>query len=102
MKNKYNLAARAAVLALALTAAFAFATAAFAQNGLLPNSLWYGGDFNHVNGLANENSDSLGAGEYAHVFSDFFVPTGQTWHVTGVYSNDYNNYAESGGSTVSR
>jgi hypothetical protein len=116
MKNKYNFAARAALLALALTTAFAFTTNGFAystaasavpgagstvsSNGILPGSLWYNGDLNHVNGLANENSDSIGAGEYAHVFDDFNVPTGQTWTVTGVYSNDYNNYVASGGTTT--
>ncbi len=97
-KNKYDVAARAALLALALTAAFALNTSVRAQ--ALPGSLWYNGDLNHVNGLANENSDSLGAGEYAHVFDDFNVPTGQTWTVTGVYSMDYNNYVASGGTTT--
>ena len=106
MKNKYNLAARAAVLALTLTAAFAFTTAAFAQSpyatsrpgtervssdGVLPNSLWYGGDLNHVNGLANERDSSLGIGQFAHVFGDFVVPTGQMWNVTGLYSNNYDS-----------
>jgi hypothetical protein len=107
MKNKYNLAARAAVLTLALTAAFAFTTTAFAyspaasdlpgagstvgSDGILPFTNWYNGDLNHVNGLANERDDSLGLGEYAHVFDDFIVPNGQTWNVTGVYSNNYNN-----------
>jgi hypothetical protein len=116
MKNKYNLTARAAVLALTLTAAFAFATAAFAYSpyasaipgvgstvgpsGVLPNSLWYNGDLNHINGLANERDDSLGSGQYAHVFDDFIVPTGQTWLVTGLYSNNYMSYAEQGGPTT--
>ena len=51
-KNKYNVAARAALFALALTAAFALNTTAIAQAP--PGSLWYNGDFNGVNGLANE------------------------------------------------
>jgi hypothetical protein len=106
MKNKYNLAARAAVLALTLTAAFAFTTAAFAYSpaasdrngternsplGVLPGSLWYNGDLNHVNGLANERDSSLGFGQYAHVFDDFIVPEGQVWNITGVYSNNYDS-----------
>jgi hypothetical protein len=90
MKNKYNFAARAGLLVLALTAAFGFNTSVRAQ--ALPGSLWYGGDLNHINGLANENNDGLGSGNFAHVFGDFIVPTGQTWNVTGVYSNDYNSY----------
>jgi hypothetical protein len=107
MKNKYNFAARAALLALALTAAFAFTTNGFAystaasavpgagstvgSDGVLPQSIWYNGDLNHVNGLANERDSSLGIGQYAHVFDDFIVPTGQAWNVAGVYSNNYDS-----------
>ena len=106
MKNKYNFAARAALLALALTAAFAFTTSAFAyspaasavpgagstvgSDGSLPGSVWYNGDLNHVNGLANERDSSLGFGQYAHVFDDFNV-TGAGWHVIGLYSNNYDS-----------
>ena len=115
MKNKYYSVSRAGLLALTLTAAFAFTTAAFAyspaasdvnglarvtSDGVLPGSLWYNGDLNHVNGLANENSDGLGAGQYAHVFDDFNVPTGQIWNITGVYSNNYMSYVSSGGTTT--
>jgi hypothetical protein len=92
MKNKYNFAARAALLALALTAAFAFNTRMSAQ--ALPGSLWYNGDLNHFNGLANERDDSLGYGQYAHVFDDFNV-TGPGWHVTSLYSNNYDSYPTS-------
>jgi len=99
MKNKYNFAARAALLALTFTAAFAFTTRVSAQ--ALPGSLWYNGDRNHTNGLANERDDSLGFGEYAHVFDDFNVPSGQTWLVTGLYSNNYMSYIQSGGTTTS-
>ena len=42
---------RAALLALALSAALALNTTAIAQAP--PGSLWYNGDFNYVNGLAN-------------------------------------------------
>ena len=97
-KNKYYSVSRAGLLALALIAAFAFNTSARAQ--ALPGSLWYNGDRNHTNGLANERDDSVGFGLYAHVFDDFNVPAGQTWNVTSVYSNDYNNYIESGGTTT--
>jgi len=107
MKNNCNFAARAALLALALTAAFAFTTTGFAyspgssavpgvgstvgSNGVLPFSLWYNGDLNHVNGLANERDSSLGFGQYAHVFDDFIVPSGQVWNITGLYSNNYDS-----------
>ena len=102
---------RAALLALALTATFAFTTTAFAysaaassvpgagstvgSDGVLPGSVWYNGDLNHVNGLANERDSSLGIGQYAHVFDDFIVPTGQIWDVTGLYSNNYDSYPTS-------
>jgi hypothetical protein len=98
MKNKYYSVSRAALLALALIAAFAFNTSVRAQ--ALPGSLWYNGDRNHTNGLANERDDSVGFGLYAHVFDDFNVPAGQTWTVTSLYSNNYNNYIESGGTTT--
>ena len=89
LKNKNNLVARATLLALALIAAFAFNTSVRAQ--ALPDSLWYNGDLNHVNGLANERDSSLGFGQYAHVFDDFNVPSGQTWPVIGLYSNNYDS-----------
>jgi len=105
MKNKYYSVSRAALLALALTASFALNTAAFAYssaaspvpgagstigfNGSLPGSLWYNGDLNHVNGLANERDDGLGFGQYAHVFDDFNVTDPTGWHLTSLYSNNY-------------
>src|SRR4029077_8670098 len=60
-------------------------------DGVLPQSSWYNGDLNHVNGLANERDSSLGIGQYAHVFDDFIVPTGEVWNVSGVYSNNYDS-----------
>jgi len=116
MKNKYYSVLRAALVALALTAAFALTTAAFAystaasavpgtgstagSNGSLPGSLWYNGDLNGVNGLANERDDGLGFGQYAHVFDDFNVTDPTGWHLTSLYSNNYMNYIESGGPTT--
>jgi len=93
MKNNCNFAARAALLALALTAAFALNTSVRAQ--ALPGSLWYNGDLNHVNGLANERDDSLGFGQYAHVFDDFKVTDSPGWHLTSLYSNNIMNYSTS-------
>jgi hypothetical protein len=115
MRNKYNVS-RAALLALALTAALAYSTAAFAyspyassvpgagstaaSNGSLPGSLWYNGDMNHVNGLANERDDALGFGQYAHVFDDFNVTDSPGWHLTSLYSNNFMTYIQSGGPTT--
>jgi hypothetical protein len=87
MKNKYeyNFAARAALFALAVTAAFALNTAAiFAQ--ALPGSLWYNGDYNGVlpDGVPNERNTVV---TQAAVYDDF-IATGN-WHITSVYSNDH-------------
>src|ERR1700676_3566215 len=79
MKNKCNFAARAAVLALALTAAFALNTTAIAQ------ALWYNGDFNglgyHANGINTSDPPS-------QVFDDFIVTSPGWWQLTGVFSNN--------------
>ena len=103
MKNKYNLIARVAVVALVLTATFAFTTSASAANyqsaygpggvytaaGNLPDStLWYNGDFNGVNGLANERNTVV---SQAAVYENFIVPTGQMWNITSVFSDNLAN-----------
>src|SRR5207249_11154773 len=52
-----------------------------------PGPLWYNGDFNGVNGLANEDNTSLGSGQFASVYDDFIV-TGGGWSVTAVFSDN--------------
>src|SRR5207237_1075157 len=47
--------------------------------------LWYNGDFDGNNGLANERNTSV---TFAAVYDDFIVPIGDTWNVTGLFSND--------------
>jgi PEP-CTERM motif len=83
MKNKYNFAARAAVLALALGTAFALNTTAIAQAP--PGSLWYNGDFNgvgfHANGVNTSDPPSA-------VYGEFNVPAGPFWHVTTIFSDN--------------
>src|SRR6266702_414405 len=54
---------------------------------LTGNILWYNGDFNGVNGLANEDNTALGSGEFASVYDDFNVPSGG-WTVTAVFSDN--------------
>jgi hypothetical protein len=102
MKNKYNLIARVAAVALVLTAVFAFTTSASATStsaygpgriytggGTLPDStLWYNGDFNGINGLANERNTVV---SQASVYEDFIIPNGQTWNITGVFSDNLAN-----------
>jgi hypothetical protein len=80
MKNKYNFAARAAMLALTITAVFALSATAIAQAP--PGSLWYNGDFNgvgfHANGGNTPNSQ---------VWGEFNV-TGGGWNLTAVFSDN--------------
>jgi hypothetical protein len=56
------------LLALALSAALALSTTAIAQPP--PGSLWYNGDWNTVNGLANERNTFY---TQAAVYDDFNV-----------------------------
>ena len=77
----------AAVLALALTAALVLNTTAIAQAP--PGSLWYNGDFNGVNGLANERNTVV---SQAAVYDDFNVTGGPMWHVTAVFSDNLFNF----------
>ena len=58
---------------------------------LTGNLLWYNGDFDGVNGLANERNTSLGSGQYASVYDDFDVPAGPGWDVGSVFSNNLEN-----------
>jgi hypothetical protein len=87
MKNKYNFAA----LALALTAAFALNTTALAQAP--PGSLWYNGDANLVNGLANERNTIV---SQAAVYDDFNVTAPLGWNVTAVFSDNLLNTTVTG------
>lgn len=52
-----------------------------------PGVLWYNGDFDGVNGLANEENFS-GSGGYAHTYDDVNVPAGDGWDVNAVFSNN--------------
>ncbi len=75
---------RAALLALALSAALLLGTSAIAQAP--PGSLWYNGDFNGVNAHANGINTS---DPPSHVYDDFTGPgTGQAWHVTALFSDN--------------
>ncbi len=54
-------------------------------------ALWYNGDFDGVNGLANERDTSLGSGQYASVYDDFNVTDEAGWDVNEVYSHNLEN-----------
>jgi hypothetical protein len=91
MKNNYNFTARAALFALALATAFFLDTTAIAQAP--PGSLWYNGDFNGVNGLANERNTGV---SQAAVYDDFNVPAGQMWNLVAVFSDNLLNTTVTG------
>jgi N-acetylneuraminic acid mutarotase len=55
------------------------------------NFLWYNGDFNGLNGLANEENTSIGSGEFASVYDDFIVGDSGGWDVTAVFSDNLEN-----------
>lgn len=56
------------------------ATSASAQ------TIWYNGDLIGQSALRNQVSSSrIGA----RIFDDFVVPTGQLWHITSIWSNDW-------------
>jgi hypothetical protein len=82
-KNKYNVAARAGLLALALTAAFALNTTAIAQAP--PGSLWYNGDFNSINGLSNQDGGQVAQ---ASVYDNFTGPASGSWNVSALFSDN--------------
>ena len=52
--------------------------------------LWYNGDFDGSNGLANEENTSLGSGQFARVYDDFNV-TGDGFDIGAVFSNNLEN-----------
>jgi PEP-CTERM motif len=74
---------RSALLTLALSAALALNTTAIAQPP--PGSLWYNGDFNRVDGLANERNTIV---TQAAVYDDFDVTAPLGWNVTDVFSDN--------------
>jgi PEP-CTERM motif len=82
MKNKYCQLMRATLLALFVTTALVLNTTAIAQAP--PGSLWYNGDWNHVNELANERNTLV---SQAAVYDDFNV-TATLWNVTAVFSDN--------------
>jgi hypothetical protein len=74
------------LLALALTAAFALNTTAIAQAP--PGSLWYNGDWNGVDAVANERNTAV---TQAAVYDDFDVTAPLGWHVTALFSDNFSN-----------
>jgi hypothetical protein len=57
-----------------------------------PGSLWYNGDFDGVNALANERNTLI---DQAAVYDDFNV-TGGAWHITAIFSDNLLNTVVTG------
>jgi hypothetical protein len=53
--------------------------------GIPGNTLWYNGNFDGNDGLSNEINSAVAD---ARVFDNFVVPSGQTWSLAGVFSNN--------------
>ena len=53
--------------------------------------IWYNGDFDGVDGLANEQNTDLGSAQYAHTYDDFNVTDSSGWDVGAVFSNNLTN-----------
>src|SRR5947207_2393888 len=86
VRAAHSFTRRAVLLALFVTAAVALNTTAIAQAP--PGSLWYNGDWNFVNGLANERNTAI---TQAAVYDDFDMTAPLGWHVTAVFSDDFFN-----------
>ena len=56
------------------------------------NVLWYNGDFNNINGLANEQNTLV---QQSSIYDNFIVPS-PGWHVTGVFSDNLENTTVTG------
>jgi hypothetical protein len=59
----------------------------------VPNCLFYGGDFepgnSNANALPNESDAIVGAIPYgAATFQNFVIPTGHTWDITSLFTNN--------------
>jgi hypothetical protein len=72
--------------------AFALAMAAIcfwasARPASADSTLWYNGDFDGNSAAYNE-LNPFATNSTGFVYDDFIVPTGQTWIVQGVFSND--------------
>jgi hypothetical protein len=87
MKDKHCSLVRATLSALFVIAALMLNTSVRAQ---LP--LWYNGDFNYRNGLANEENTII---TQAAVYDDFIVTAGG-WNVAGVFSDNLLNTTVTG------
>jgi hypothetical protein len=54
------------------------------------NALWYNGDFDGNNGLANQEN-VVGSGLYSRIYDDFNVTDANGWDVTELFSDNLSN-----------
>jgi len=85
------------LVAVGLFTLLTFTTLAFADQ-----VLFYGGDFDpnnpNANGLANENDAIVGGNPYgAATYQNFVIPNGQTWNVTGLFTNNLSQLTPTSG-----
>lgn len=78
---------------LTLFAMLLFGTETLANAQCPSGCLFYGGDFDpnnpNANGLANENDAIVHGKPYgAAAYQNFIIPSGQTWNISGLFSND--------------
>jgi hypothetical protein len=86
MRAAYSFTRRATLPALLVTAALVLNTTAIAQSP--PGSLWYNGDFNGVDGQANERNTLI---SQAAIYENFNITGGPMWDVTAVFSDNLEN-----------
>ena len=56
--------------------------------------LWYNGQFDGVNALANEEETVLGEGQYSHTYDNFNVTDPGGWAITSIFSNNLTDFAD--------
>ena len=89
VRAAYSFTRRAALPALFVITAFVLNATAIAQAP--PGSLWYNGDYNYVNALANERNTLV---TQAAVYDDFNVTAPLGWNVTALFSDNLMPYGQ--------
>lgn len=70
---------------LSIAAAGAVVVAVGVGKAADASTLWYNGDFNFVNGTANEQNTNVSD---AHTYDDFTVSAGKVWNIDSIWSNN--------------
>jgi hypothetical protein len=62
--------------------------------------LWYNGNLDNRDAFSNQTSSVSPGGVDGRIYDDFIVPTGQSWTITSVFSNDVANPIQGGYSSA--